>query len=190
MADYADFELNGMRIRTRPTGWRRWVPLMRKWPYFTGSQPRFTVMVEAAKEDASLASNLQVRLETSYILPDKHTRESGSTQFEDLKSQRQLSLETPWLTQTGQHLYRTSIIFSDRKEGVTNPVGLVVFDVKSSDSLILVLAAIVASGIVTAMVTVGGGLLVGNALKEDFPDPVVVVEATKTALPSTLPSTR
>ena len=169
MPDYNDFEWEGLKIRPRPTGWRNTPVLgkvLRKWPYFTGSRPKFVVSITPKSkqhlwQDLTLIYELRAQAEGEGFVKKSLFRPG------------KVELRVPWLSTTGSYQFRAT--FEVGSAQITAESGLINFDVKSSDTLVLFLAGIITSAVLALSASICGGIIVGNFLDSDDPQPVIIV---------------
>ena len=179
LADYNTVEWNGIRVRVRPTGFREWkIPIvgrvLRKWPFFTGAQPWFEVEAKYMRGDWQ---NGQGSVTSEFYDADGGGYQLGSEQFSSLLTPLHSKVQTGWLTNPGQHKLKVKLqAMSESSANMNMTEDLVIFDVKSSDTLFLLIAGIAASAIVAAASSVCGGIVVGKFLEDDSPQRVVIVD--------------
>ena len=178
VADYRTIDWKGTRLTARPAGWRRWIPYLRRWPFFTGCEPYFIVKVEATTpERRETPGRLTIHV--------PHPAGGGTEESEEFKSLQRpvtVKVKAPWLYKTGAcsvdfdlRLVRGSGQSPDRKADV-----IANFDVKSSDTLFLILVGLTVTAIISLMTAVVGPVIVDKLL-DDSPQPVIVVTETPPA---------
>ena len=158
MPDYNDFDWEGMRIRIKPVGWRGWRILApvkaKKWPYFSGTRPKFTLSLTPMSKRRQWR---KVTLDYALYGPDTNTvdypMEAARHTWDKPGS---IHLDVPWLSATGPYQFRGKFDLVTANSQ-TNDGGLVNFDVKSCDTLTLLIFGIAMSSIITIAASVGGG---------------------------------
>ena len=186
MAEYISYTWAGVEVKPRPCGWRNWLwqlrivrSLWRQWPILSGSEPKFAVRV-VPKDKRRKGETVKWRW--AFHGPSGNTIDSGETTLTlGERGKDEFVFTAPVLGTPGQHRLDATLIMSvgggPRRTWVN-------FNLLSTDSLILWLSALVGS----AVITIGGGWLVGNIVKQDLPNPVIVVIATPTSSPTTIPT--
>lgn len=155
---------------------------MQWWSFFTGSKPRVQVTLKNTVEQERRLVLNNLRFNTP---AGADRRQHVELSFQPL-GERTLLLEAEWLASTGTHGFGATLDYLQ----VHNDVDFVAFDMKSTDTLFLVLVALVGSAIITISGSVGGGLLVGHILKDDSPTSVIVVEPVSIATPDIGPASQ
>lgn len=177
MADYNNFENDDFKVTVRPFGkrhWISWFPVLGKLlfnaPFFSGGHKAFEIKIKPRNkkyEGQSLFLNGSwhgpTRGDEDVIIRDVLNRSIGI--IHDRKKLA-IRIETPWLGGTGHHRFDGEILMDpDRhlrppRKVITGWQTWVNFDLKSSDTLLLLIFGIAAS----AIITVTGGWIVGTSV--------------------------
>jgi len=152
----------------------RWVPLKKKWPFFTGDKAKFRVEV-------SSTSNVEVRnLVFREYSPDEQKpriQECNDLTISPVTPFTRV-LETRWLHNQGQHWVTASVDGLEGPSGTaakTREHAIFTFDVKSSDTLVLIGFGIAVS-LFIGLAAATGGWALNRWYGDDSPQPVYIVE--------------
>ena len=183
MPNWNDQEWGPTRITIRPHGWRN-MPvagkLLRKWPYFTGSQPVINIaMRPKLKHSAWDPVTVSYSLEVTGRTIDHGTQ--------TLMEPGKVEVPVPWLVDVGPHQLLVSM--GRRRDTDKLSDVLATFDVKSSDTLALLVMAIVGSLIIGLMASAFGAWLAPTFFQSQDPVRVIVVDEIRTPTPASPPET-
>ncbi len=182
MADYLDTEWNSIRIKARPVGIRGALgalPRIGGWlcrtPYMTGDHKVFKVKIWAT--DKALRGTT-ARL-THQFADSDHATPGGSKGTAEVVLARRahtIRITTPWIEKTGQHQVIGVLALAGVAENPWKTRPLVNFDVKSSDSVYLLVAGLIAS-LAIGLAGAGIGAWLGSRLGQSSePVRVIVVD--------------
>ncbi len=185
LADYNKVRWQGIEITTRPLGFRRLWPLKR-FPYLTGSKPRFEVTVRALKKEAE---GNRVEVAWYFQSPEELylKTEQGEATAQNLSKPLRFTLDAPFLPMQAEYRYDADIFTYAASSGydqISTEETLVTFGNMSSDSLRLWVSGILLS----LLASICGGLLVGYMLRQDSPNPLIVTIATATPISTPTPT--
>ena len=188
MPDYQTVETLGLRLEARPSDWRGKFPMLwrglKRVPYLSGPNTGFHITVKPCTAEAKA---YRIKVEWRIHALDGHF----SLAFPE--NEPAVMVDKPgtwtpakaWLGNARRIALQVNIdvVGPERKNsGLQSLVG---FNTISSDTMALWVSTLIGS----ALITIGGGFLVGNLVKETLPTPlpVVIEQVEPTAVP--VPST-
>ena len=175
VADYNEADWERVKFSIRPTGWRGRLPVLwrgtRRLPFLVGSHHGFNVTM-TIDEDWLKGQTLVV---SPYGRRHGGHRETLGQEVR-LTSSATIPLQTPWMDDQGQYVLGANLtVEASGRKARAEDRSLVTMDLKSSDTVILLILGIALSVMLAAL----SGWVVSQ-LDEPFtlPSPLVVVQAT------------
>ena len=195
MPDYATIDWEDVRFTAHPLGWRgflRVVPVLGSFlmraPMFSGTRHVFCVHAKAIKPNRR---NDSIEINWFFTGPSQGVGTTHMKIVKPLSKTIRFHAPTAMMMTFGEGSIRlrgASLSTGKKMEGTEEYRDLGGFDVKSSDSLMLLVYGIILTALVGALAAVGGAWAGTRIFQSDEPIRVVVVEESLT--PPSAPTDR